>query len=73
MQDGTVCLGQQSTHILVDAGDDGLLVVRARDEVAIAAGSIIVWMMPCAVGEIVLLLVGYMAVVSSSLDHPRHL
>lgn len=72
MQAGTVCLSQQSAHIVVDTGDYSLLVVGARDKVAIAAGAVVVWMMPCAVGKIVFLLVGCMAVVSSSLDHPRH-
>lgn len=77
LQDGSVRLSQQSTHILVDAGDDGPLGVIAWDEVAVAAGPEFVWMNPSSVGVIMLLiLVGRIAiaiaVVSRSSDRSGH-
>lgn len=69
LQYGSVRLSQQSAHILVDSGDDGLFAVVAWNEVAVAAGPEFVWVNPSTVGIIMLLvLAGRIAVVSSSFN-----
>lgn len=77
MQDGSVRLSKQCTHILVDAGDNSPLVVAAWDEIAVAAWSELVGVDPSSVGIIMLLLlilVGriIITVVSSSSDYAGH-